>query len=216
MEDLTSPTSTDPNHNRSLSISTAHASLQRPNIARAATTTAAVSPGTIITRARREPARPELPRAITSTASLIGRPHLSKDTTDRMDHPRASFLSRATQAISNQLELGPNDHRNAPPAPSNWSDALHRKYLVRLWDMVEEKAAKSKSQVSTTTRVVGTEKSMLHNFPELGKGDVVLNRDWVEYVLGVALRHPFCTTERMGRWEILASSGGARGTWGPW
>lgn len=82
--------------------------------------------------------------------------------------------------------------------------------------MVEEKAAKSKYQVSTTARVVSTEKSMLHNFPELGKGEVVLDRDWVEYVLGVALKHPFCTAERMGRWEVLASSGGARGTWGPW
>lgn len=136
-----------------------------------------------------------------------------------MQNSRPSLLSRAAQAISSQLELGDGTsfaHRHAPAPPSYWNDQAHRRYLIRLWDAVGEQAAKSKYTVSITARVVSTEKSMLHHFPELGKGDKVLTRDFVEYVLGVALVHPFCTAENMGRWEILSASGGARGTWGPW
>lgn len=187
----------------------------RPQIIRASTVAAATHTEPSTTPIS---SRPNFDRALTSTAALIGRPELYfKDNPAAME--RRSMLSRAAQVISNQLELGDGTsyaHRNAPPTPSYWNDNAHRRYLVRLWDAVNEQAANTKYTVSTTARVVSTEKSMLHAFPELAKGDRTLSRDWVEYVLGVALRHPFCTAEKMGRWEILASSSGARGTWGPW
>jgi len=60
---------------------------------------------------------------------------------------------------------------------------------------------------------------LLLQFPELGEGEVTLSRDWMEYVLGLGLRHPFCSEGKaMGRWEILSGVGkvgGAR-AWGPW
>ena len=56
---------------------------------------------------------------------------------------------------------------------------------------------------------------MLQEYAELGEGEVPLSKEWVEYVLGVCLRHPFCTAEKMGRFEVLSASGGARGNWGP-
>jgi hypothetical protein len=67
--------------------------------------------------------------------------------------------------------------------------------------------------------LVAVEKSLLLQFPELGEGEVTLTRDWMEYVLGMGLRHPFCSPGKaMGRWEILSGVGkvgGAR-AWGPW
>lgn len=59
---------------------------------------------------------------------------------------------------------------------------------------------------------------MLRQFPELKEGEVALSWAWMEYVLGVALRHPFCAEGGMGRWEVLAGParvGGGRG-WGHW
>ena len=88
--------------------------------------------------------------------------------------------------------------------------------MLRLWDAIDARAANAKYDMPLMARIVSTERNMLHAYPELGEGRVPLTHNWIEYVLGVALRHPFCTAERMGRWEILASSGGARGTWGPW
>lgn len=66
---------------------------------------------------------------------------------------------------------------------------------------------------------MAAEKSLILQFQELGEGEIPLGREWMEYVLGVSLRHPFCAEGRsMGRWEILSGVGrvgGAR-AWGPW
>jgi len=71
-------------------------------------------------------------------------------------------------------------------------------------------AAESKYPKPITAQVVSTEKRMLLEYSELAEGTVTLSREWIEYVLGVSLQHPFCTTERMGRFEVLSVSGGAR------
>lgn len=161
--------------------------------------------------------RPKLlDRSLTSTAAVAGRPELYTESTMES---RPSLFSRAKNVISNQLELGEGTsyaHKNAPPAPSHWNDQTHTRTLVKVWDAIEDRAANAKYQISTTARLVSAEKNMLHIFPELAEGKNVLTREWIEYVLGVALRHPFCTADKMGRWEILASSSGTRGTWGPW
>ena len=63
-----------------------------------------------------------------------------------------------------------------------------------------------------------TEKSVLLQFPELAEGEVALGREWVEHVLGVSLRQPFCSEGNMGKWEVLSGAakvGGLR-AWGPW
>lgn len=69
-----------------------------------------------------------------------------------------------------------------------------------------------------TTQLAVVEKTFLTQFPELKEGEVPLSRDWVEYVLGVSLRHPFCAEGRVGRWEVLAGAAkvGGMGAWGPW
>lgn len=134
---------------------------------------------------------------------------------------RPSLFSRAKQAISDGLELGEGSsyaHKSAPPAPSHWENQQHWSFLVKLWDKIDDRASKTNSKYpqSTTARLVSTEKNMLHHFPELGEGNSKLTREWIEYVLGVALKHPFCTSDKMGRWEVLAASSGTRGTWSAW
>lgn len=57
---------------------------------------------------------------------------------------------------------------------------------------------------------------MLVEYGELAEGATPLDREWVEFVLGVCMRPPFCTAARMGRFEILATSAGGRANWGPW
>lgn len=139
---------------------------------------------------------------------------------DDMSTTRGDYIGRATQALSNQLEFADGSskaHRYAPAKPSYWDDQVHRRYLVQVWDTVNEIASKSsKHPKSASSHLVVTQQNMLKRFPELSGGNCPMSRDWMEYVLGVALRHPFCTADSMGRWELLAASGGARGTWGPW
>lgn len=63
-----------------------------------------------------------------------------------------------------------------------------------------------------------TEKNLLLQFAELAEGEVVLEREWMEYILGVSLRQPFCSEGNMGKWEVLSGAakvGGLR-AWGPW
>ncbi|USW57075.1 hypothetical protein Slin15195_G103940 [Septoria linicola] len=137
-----------------------------------------------------------------------------------MAQAQPNILRRATQVLSQQLEFGQSSaaaDRNKPNSPTHWNGNAHRQYLVLVWDKTLEIASKSsKYPKSTTAQLVATQQTMIRKFPELSEGAVTLTRDWMEYVLGVALRHPFCTAEGMGRWEVLAASGGTRGTWGPW
>ena len=119
----------------------------------------------------------------------------------------------------NSLDLDAENsytHRNKPPQPSHWHDHAHRAALIKTWDAVSAGASSAKYPKSITAQVVSTEKGMLEQFPELGEGVVTLGRNWIEYVLGMALRAPFDSAEKMGRWEMLATSSGSRACWGPW
>ncbi|KAK4544839.1 hypothetical protein LTR36_003743 [Oleoguttula mirabilis] len=153
-----------------------------------------------------------------ATTTAVSRPQLHRvDTATKPTRP--SFLRRATDIVSSTLDLDPASsytHRNAPPTPSHWTDHAHRKALVRIWDTVHAEVATSKYQKSTTAQLVSTEKQMLQEYAELEQGAVPVSRAWMEYVLGVCLRHPFCTAESMGRYEVLSASSGTRGNWGPW
>nr|OQO24906.1 hypothetical protein B0A51_04765 [Rachicladosporium sp. CCFEE 5018] len=130
-----------------------------------------------------------------------------------------SLLRRITSTADALLDLSSATHRNAPRAPSHWTDHMHRRALLDTWDRVHEAAGSSDSKYpkSLVGQLVSVEKEMLTKFPELVEGERGLGREWMEYVLGVGLRFPWCTTEKMGKWEVVASVGklGARG-WGPW
>ncbi|KAF2772718.1 hypothetical protein EJ03DRAFT_257819, partial [Teratosphaeria nubilosa] len=106
-----------------------------------------------------------------------------------------------------------------PPEPTYWLETPHRQTLVKTWDQVQEEAAASSTKLprSITAQVMSMEKRMIMLYPQLVDGGEPLSREWIEYVLGVALRAPFSSSSKMGRWEILASnSAGARLNWGPW
>lgn len=152
-------------------------------------------------------------RAVTN-AGTLQRPEMLRTRTETKA-ARPSLLRRATDI----LDLNPKTsytHRNAPQSPSHWTDHAHRKPLLGIWDAVHAAASVSRYPKSITAQVVSTEKEMLQQFAELREGSEPLTREWIEYVLGVCLRHPFCTAENMGRFEVLAASGGARANWGPW
>jgi hypothetical protein len=73
--------------------------------------------------------------------------------------------------------------------------------LLKTWDSVHEAAVSSQSRYprSVIGQLVATEKSVVLQFPELAEGEVVLGREWMEYVLGVSLRQPFCAEGNMGK-----------------
>ncbi|PIA89359.1 hypothetical protein CB0940_07381 [Cercospora beticola] len=130
-----------------------------------------------------------------------------------MSQAQPGLVRRATQAVSQHL----GQSSSIPNAPTHWHDAHHRQYLLMVWDKTVELAAtSSKYPQSSSSHLHSTYVTLMRRFPDLEQGTVPLTTDWMEYVLGAALRRPFCTAERMGRWEVLASSGGSRGTWGPW
>ncbi|EME78637.1 uncharacterized protein MYCFIDRAFT_178753 [Pseudocercospora fijiensis CIRAD86] len=193
----------DNSDNRPLSHSIADASIHRPHLLRAATTVAAVHTEVASTVAPTFPTRPELGRAKTTTTAFLDQ-HTAMAGISSMDRNNPSLFRRATQAITQTLDLtDQRAHRNAPKAPSNWNDHAHRRYLVKIWDSVNDVTANSsKYPKSITAQLRGNS----------ARPDA---REFIEYVLGVALRHPFCTQEKMGRWEVLASSGSQRMNWGP-
>jgi hypothetical protein len=180
----------------------------RPAIPRAQTTA-----GEVTTSAE---AHPLVSTAKTSTSLPI----LESATTAKHE-PRPSLFKRITMQIDSALDLSGTAASNVPPPPSHWTDYAHRAALLQTWDDIHEAAASTKSKYprSITGQLVAVEKSLLLQFPELGEGEVTLTRDWMEYVLGMGLRHPFCSPGKaMGRWEILSGVGkvgGAR-AWGPW
>ncbi|KAK5108994.1 hypothetical protein LTR62_007628 [Meristemomyces frigidus] len=191
----------------------------RQSLLRAATTAGAT--GTIITNT--EPARPLLSRPLlTRTSSSTAILQIST-LTNNQPKKRPSLLHRAT-AILQLNSKTPDTYLNRPAQPSHWTDHAHRNPLLQIWDTVQNEAstaatsvaAGTKQQVSITTQLLTTEKIMRAEFGEVGEGDVVLTREWIEFVLGVCLRQPFCTADRMGRFEVLAASAGGRGNWGPW
>jgi hypothetical protein len=161
-------------------------------------------------------AHPLVSTAKTSTSLPI----LESATTAKHE-PRPSLFKRITMQIDSALDLSGTAASNIPPPPSHWTDYAHRAALLQTWDDIHEAAASTKSKYprSITGQLVAVEKSLLLQFPELGEGEVTLTRDWMEYVLGMGLRHPFCSQGKaMGKWEILSGVGkvgGAR-AWGPW
>ncbi|OQO09608.1 hypothetical protein B0A48_05010 [Cryoendolithus antarcticus] len=136
-----------------------------------------------------------------------------------VDDLETRLLRRLTSTADALLDLSNATHRNAPPAPSHWTDHMHRRALLETWDRVHEAAGSSGSKYpkSLVGQLVSVEKEMLVEFPELVEGERGLGKEWMEYVLGAGLRFPWCITEKMGKWEVVASVGklGARG-WGPW
>ncbi|TKA72691.1 hypothetical protein B0A55_06492 [Friedmanniomyces simplex] len=198
----------------------------RPSMVRATTTSAQLS------TAKPTPllSRPLMSRPTTTLKTPTAlRPSLSQRTSTASNPPtRPSLLRRATDL----LELNPSTsyaHRHAPATPSHWTEHAHRESLLRVWDTVHAAATAAPSPSSSssaakdptpssslTAQVLETEKQILLEFAELGEGDVVLGTEWVEYKLELCLRRPFCTAERMGRFEVLAASAGGRGNWGPW
>ena len=182
-------------------------------------------PALIRSTTARETATPK--RSNTEATPLLSRPLVSRTTSavtilqnpERIQHPktkntRPSLLRRATEVVTSTLDLGINDN-DKPRAPSHWTDYTHRKPLLQIWDGVNDAATMSKYATSITAQLFRAEKRMLEKYPELGEGEQLLTKEWMEYVLGVCLRHPFCTASKMSRWQVLGSSAGARGVWGP-
>lgn len=137
---------------------------------------------------------------------------------------RPNFLRRLTTTVAQTLELAPSPTvlttDNHPKRPSYWTDHAHRATLLRTWDHVRDAAGslKSKYENSVAGQLGAVEKAMLEQFPELGLGDVMLGKEWMMWVLGRALRQPFCTEGGMGRWEVLSAVGRGQGggNWGMW
>jgi hypothetical protein len=141
--------------------------------------------------------RPILTRAATTTAVAIPR-------TTNQPATRPGLIHRISSRIDNALELSTQAsyaHRNRPSPPSHWTDHAHRDALLKTWDSVHEAAVSSQSRYprSVIGQLVATEKSVVLQFPELAEGEVVLGREWMEYVLGVSLRQPFCAEGNMGK-----------------
>ncbi|KAK6410856.1 hypothetical protein LTR95_018161 [Oleoguttula sp. CCFEE 5521] len=187
-------------------------STARPNFTRAMTTLPSTTATLDPSETRPRLSRPLLNRAATTAAGLQSIANAPKPA-------RPSLLRRLTSTADALLDLSNATHRNAPPAPSHWTDHMHRRALLETWDRVHEAAGSSDSKYpkSLVGQLVSVEKEMLVDFPELVEGERGLGREWTEFVLGVGLRFPWCTTEKMGKWEVVASVGklGARG-WGPW
>ncbi|TKA32671.1 hypothetical protein B0A54_15475 [Friedmanniomyces endolithicus] len=188
----------------------------RPPMMRAATSTAAALHVTTTTAPTPLLCRPITSRSSTASAPAALRPALSRTSTTANTQIRPSLLRRATDL----LELNPatsHARRHAPRRPSHWTEHAHRSALLRAWDTVHSRSLKpGRPTLSIPAQVSATEQQLLRDFAELGEGEVVLDRDWVEYELGVCLRRPFCNAERMGRFEVLAESAGGRLNWGPW
>lgn len=183
---------------------------QRPLLPHAQTTTGVEE----TTTATPNLSRPQLTHTATTTA-------VPRTTTHAAARP--GLFHRVSSEIENALELSTESsyaHRNRPAQSSHWTDHAHREALLNTWDEVHEAAPKEKLKHSRSVagQLEATEKSVLLQFPELAKGNIVLGREWLEYVLGVSLRQPFCSEGNMGKWEVLSGAakvGGLR-AWGPW
>lgn len=198
--------------------------VKRPNLLRAATTKSITTSADQDNHATPLLSKPILNR--TNSAATV----LQEQGTDRRTHstkppgqPRTSLLRRTTEVLTSALDFPTTitNHLGAPPTPSHWTDHTHRKALLTTWDTVNSSTSPtsaSKYSKSILAQLVTTEKRMLERYPELGEGEVFLGREWIEFVLGVCMRHPFCTEERLpgvGRWQVLSAGGGGRGMWGP-
>lgn len=187
----------------------------RPSLDRASTAVPSVARATQDASATTILSRPSLRRS--STTTEVHRPQVQRSENNRPGSPFLAPLRRATKAIVNTLELTPESsytHRNKPATPTYWTDYAHRRALLRIWDGTHE-VKTSKYGTNIAAQLISTEKEMLEVFGELKEGELPLTREWVVYVLGVCMRPPFCTSKGMGRREILGSSAGPRGKWGP-
>ena len=166
-------------------------------------------------------ANPTLSRPLLTPANETSNslPALESATATNTTPTRPGLFKRITTQLDNALAS--STQRERPPTPSHWTDYAHREALLQTWDAINEDAANTKSKYprSVIGQLVAVRASVMSQFPELAEGEVPLSTDWMEYVLGVGLRHPFCAEGKMmGRWEILSGVGrvgGAR-AWGPW
>ena len=185
--------------------------VRRPGLVRAATAVPTIT----ITSSHPLLSRPNMNRSTSATTLLFPQ---TQGTSGFPKPIGPSLLRRATDAVISTLDPTAeysSAGENRPDAPSHWTNHAHRRALLSIWDNVQDIAGDSKNRRPIISQLVSTEKQMLEQFPELGEGDSILTRDWTEYVLGICMRHPFCTSEKMGRGRVLASGGGARGNWGP-
>ena len=107
-------------------------------------------------------------------------------------------------------------HKTKPDMPTHWNDHANREALLKSWDAVRNIASFAKHEKSMTAQLVSVVRlETLETFHELGEGEVLLTRGWIENVLGTCVRQPFCTSEKISRWQVLGSSAGMRGNWGP-
>ncbi|EMC91780.1 hypothetical protein BAUCODRAFT_28033 [Baudoinia panamericana UAMH 10762] len=190
---------------------TSSTTLQRPSLIRSATTTAAYRTSTTVAEAVPILARPVTSRAASLANNASALEGVGKNITNATTKP--SLFRRATDA----LDLDPAKSytiRHAPPLPTYWTDHAHEKRLLATWDVVRAEAAAARLSVSG--QLLHVERAMRLDCAELAEGSRPLSREWIEYVLGVNLRPPFCSWPGMGRFELLAASGGARANWGPW
>ena len=186
--------------------------VKRPALIRSATARETTAPTASNNDATPLLSRPLISRT-TSAVTVLQNPEQIQHHSAKNNRP--SLLRRATDIVTSTLDLNINDDKDKPPAPSHWTDYTHRKPLLQIWDGVNDAATMSKYTTSIAAQLFRAEKQMLEKFPELGEGEQLLTKEWMEYVLGVCLRHPFCTAGNMSRWQVLGSSAGARGVWAP-
>ncbi|KAF2716348.1 hypothetical protein K431DRAFT_289495 [Polychaeton citri CBS 116435] len=168
---------------------------------------------TNVDSATREMARPNLPaRPATSKSVELLRQERKPDQSQISNSSsRPSLLSH----VSSFLNSTPKE--KTPSPPTFWTDHAHRNALLERWDAVRERDHTREEDPTVLAQLADVKAYMLRNFAELGAGEIVLKYQWMSYVLAKALRAPFChDSDIVGRWEILAQTGGTRGVWGAW
>ncbi|KAK3677939.1 hypothetical protein LTR78_002034 [Recurvomyces mirabilis] len=169
----------DSNHRERLQ----HCCSQKPNLVRAVTT-AAVLRASAPCSGTATPilSRPLLNRASSATS-------IPQDTYKTGEPPTTARPGRPSliRGATDILGLNANTsltYRSAPTQPSHWTDHAHRKPLLQAWELIHNAAAtrQSKYVTSITAQLVTTEKQMLQEFAELNEGDVLLTREWIEFV----------------------------------
>jgi len=166
----------------------------RPALLHRAATTASTTTDTAA-----PPTTPQLARPIATRQDAV-RPSLNHTATAPA---RPGLIHRLSSSIAQTLDLAPSPTTytadNHPKRPSYWTDHAYRATLLRTWDRMREDAESSDPK-SVSSQLGAVKKAMVEQFPELGAGDVVLRKEWMTWVLGRALRQPFCTEGGMGRW----------------
>ncbi|KAK5165497.1 uncharacterized protein LTR77_009026 [Saxophila tyrrhenica] len=127
--------------------------------------------------------------------------------------PFLAPLRRVASALASPFISTTDAKKPKPAQPSHWNDASHLPALLKVWDAVKKEGKTKDEKVAMDE----TEKRFLPEYGELGYGDVVMGREWVEYVLkegGKGLSGG--KGKGMSRTEMLAVGAGDRMNWGPY